>query len=81
MAPAATALGDDQVVDIEEAAVDQVFLETVAGQRHGRVAFPHRQQGVALVAHARDAFGEITLVGQVRAQFAHDWKTGAQRLG
>ena len=49
----------DQIVDVDEAAVDQVIDAPVAGQCDGLAVFPGRQQAVALAALQSNGGEEI----------------------
>jgi hypothetical protein len=56
---AALAFERDEVVHVQEAPIDQVLLQAVAGQRDRLFAAPCGQQAVAVVAHALHAFGHV----------------------
>src|SRR5471032_1433460 len=62
---------DDQIVDIDEAAIYEVFRCAITDQAHDSVIHIGAKQPISMRVLTRDLFVERGLVGQVWAQFAH----------
>lgn len=63
---AAQVLTGDQVINIEEAPMQQVLLQAAAGQAQHLITDPRRQQAITLLGLTLQALKEIIGVVQVR---------------
>lgn len=71
---------DHQIVDIHEAAIQQVGQRPVPGETDDAARVGRGKQPIAVGALPGDLRGERVRVGEVRAQLAHHVEGGQQRL-
>jgi hypothetical protein len=66
-----------EIVDVEKAAEQQIFLDAVTSDRHDDAIIARRQQTIALRLHSPAGGDESIRVAQGRAQNPHDRPTTA----
>jgi hypothetical protein len=72
---------DNQIVDIDEAAIQQIGQGAITGEANDAVRVGRSEQAIAFGVLPHHLSGKRARIRQMRAQLTHDVECGQQRIG